>query len=436
MPRLTAIAAFFALAGGAVAAPPALEPLILFGEPYPGMPGDARDFVSGRSRINNSGQWVSTITGNDAAGEYVGVFVVAHDGIRLDPFMTVPFNEHLTIGPTTGLGYNTDINNHGQIAMGVHGPARDSAGNVVGIRSMLVVDDEVVIRSGDTTPFGGQYADSLVLSRFILNDQGHLLSNFDLFANPFSTFDTVIEFSPSESGYDQTVRMTPGMPLQDGFSVRGTYEASWGSYDFSNNGNTIFGVSTTADDQIPRSAIVVNGTILRMSGPTDIFPNGQFSTAGRFVAINDSAEFAYSGLMASSDWEGGRLTVMRNVDEIVWIDDGSDPLLADWTISSLANINVTDTGDVFWQPGIIQNLLGDSVTALFRNDVVIATSDPDFLGDALFIKGGFSFDISDNGQWIIFETSDGIFRTLIPSPGAASLAALCLVTTLRRRRSV
>src|SRR5690606_32660013 len=118
-----------------------------------------------------------------------------------------------------------------------------------------------------------------------------------------------------------------------------------------------------------------------------VFPNGQFSTAGRFVAINDSAEFAYSGLMASSDWEGGRLTVMRNVDEIVWIDDGSDPLLADWTISSLANINITDTGDVFWQPGIIQNLLGDSVTALFRNDVVIATSDPDFLGDALFIEG-------------------------------------------------
>ncbi|MFU8829922.1 MAG: hypothetical protein ACNA8P_10890 [Phycisphaerales bacterium] len=377
---------------------------------------------------------MSTIIGNDSDGQFAGRFVIAYDGVRLTPFMAVPFNEDITIGPTANLGYNTAINNHGQIAMGIAGPARDSNGNSVGVRSMLVVDDTVVLRSGDATPFGGAYPSHFWNSQFILNDHGHLLANFDLFFNPFSTFDTVIEFAPSESGYDQTVRMTPGMPLQDGFSVRGTYQANWGSFDFSNNGDTIFGVSTTADDQIPRPAIVVNGTIRRMSGPIDNFPDWYFNLSTRQVAINDSSEFAYSGIMASSDWEGGRWTVFRNEDEIVWIDDGSDPLLADWTITSVANINITDTGDVFWQPGGIQNLLGDSVTALFRNDVVIATSDPDFLGDALFIEGGFSFNISDNGLWIIFETPDGIFRTMIPGPGSTGLLMVGLLASLRRRR--
>jgi hypothetical protein len=171
-----------------------------------------------------------------------------------------------------------------------------------------------------------------------------------------------------------------------------------------------------------------------MSGGTDAFSDGQFNLFTNPVSINDFAEFAYQGYLLSSDWEGGRLTVYRNGAEIVWIDDGFDPLLADWTISSLADISITNDGDVLWQPGGIQNLLGESVTALFHNDVVIATSDPNFMGDALFIEGGFSFDVSDNGQWVIFDTPHGIYRTLIPSPGATSLLMVGLLASLRRRR--
>jgi len=171
-----------------------------------------------------------------------------------------------------------------------------------------------------------------------------------------------------------------------------------------------------------------------MSGATDAFPDGQFNLFTNPVAINDSAEFAYQGYMLSSAWEGGRLTVFRNEDEIVWIDDGSDPLLAGYTDIGAGAIAITNGGDVIWQ-ALIQDSLGAPWTALFRNDLVIATSDPNFLGDALFIEGGFSFDVSDNGQWVIFDTPHGIYRTLIPSPGATTVLTVGLLASLRRRRS-
>ncbi|MFU8829328.1 MAG: hypothetical protein ACNA8P_07830 [Phycisphaerales bacterium] len=431
MPRLTAITAFCALTGSVWASPLTLEPLVIVGESYGDMPGVISQ-TSGESQINNSGQWVTRVAGTDAGGSFLGTYIFTHDGIRHDPFTVVPFNETLTFRTSPPNAFYSSINNHGQIATTFNGLVSDADGNLVGSRSMIAVDGSPVLRTGDTTPFGGTYG-GFGSTRHILNDQGHLLANFDLFFNPFSTFETVIEFSPSESGYDQTVRMTPGMPLQDGYSVRSDNPANWGSFDFSNNGNMVFGVGVANSDLIARPAIVVNGIIRRMSGATDAFPDGEFSLFRGQVAINDSADFAYQGFMLSSDWEGGRRAIMRNEDEIVWIDDGSDPSLADYTDIGAGAISITEGGDVIWQ-ALIQDSLGASWTALFHNDLVIATSDPNFLGDALFIEDGFSFDVSDNGQWIIFDTPHGIYRTLIPSPGAAAILALTTLSTTRRRR--
>lgn len=431
MLRLAAIAAFCSLAGVAVATPLNLEPLVLVGQPYADMPG-AVSQTTGESRINNSGQWVTRVSGNNSDGSFLGTFIAAYDGIRLSPSTTILFDENTVLGPTVGLGRYASINNHGQIATTVGGLAFDLNGNPTGARAALMIDDQIVVRSTETDPFGGTYG-FFSSSRHILNDQGHLLANFDLFSNPFSTFETVIEFSPSESGYDQTVRMTAGMPLQDGFSVRGDSPANWGSFDLSNSGDTVIGTYVTNSDLTARGAIVVNGVIQRMSGPVDDFPDGNLNLNARRVAINDFGEFAYSGIMASSDWEGGRWAVFRNEDEIVWIDDSSDPLLAGYSSIGAADISITGNGDVIWQ-AVMEDSLGAPWTALFHNDLVIATSDPNFLGDALFIEGGFSFDISDNGQWIIFDTPHGIYRTLIPSPSTTALLMAGVLASLRRRR--
>lgn len=432
MPRLAAITAFCALAGTAVAEPLTLEPLVIVGESYGDMPGVVSQ-TSGESQINNSGQWVTRVAGTDAGGSFLGTYIFTHDGIRHDPFTVVPFNETLTFRTSPPNVFYSSINNHGQIATTFNGLVSDADGNLVGSRSLIAVDGSPVLRTGDTTPFGGTYG-GFISTRHILNDQGHLLANFDLFANPFSSFETVVEFSPVESGYDQTVRLTTGMPLSDGYSVRGTSSATWGSFDFSNSGDTVFGVSVTESDLTARTAIVVNGTIRRMSGPLSIYPGGELSVFRSHVAINDSAEFAYRGFVSSSDWDEPRAVVMRNEDEIVWIDDGSDPWLSGYTSIGAVDISIASSGDVIWQ-AVMEDSLGAPWTALFHNDLVIATSDPSFLGDALFIEGGFSFDVSDNGQWIIFDTPHGIYRTLIPSPGTTAMFAVGLFASSRRRRS-
>jgi len=170
-----------------------------------------------------------------------------------------------------------------------------------------------------------------------------------------------------------------------------------------------------------------------MSGATDAFPDGQFNLFTNPVAINDSAEFAYQGKMLSSAWEGGRLTVFRNEDEIVWIDDGSDPLLELSQITSATNIQLTNQGDIFWH-GLIQDGF-TTYSALFFNDELIATSDPRISSeDILYFEGYFQFDVSDNGQWVIFDTPHGIYRILIPSPSSTTLLMTGLLASLRRRR--
>lgn len=432
-PAIISAAALLALAGSLSASPLTLEPLVLVGTSFGDVPGVVSQTTS-LSSIKNSGEWVTRVLGNDSEGSFLGIYVIAYDGIRYDPFTPVPFDETYSYTTPVRSPLYSSINNQGEIATTYRGVVTDVDGNALpGQRTMIAVDGSPILRTGDTTPFGGTYGD-FGSTRHILNDGGHLLANFDLIFNPFSTFETVIEFSPSESGYDQTVRSTTGMPLNDGYSIRDGSSAAWRSFDFNNEGDTIFGVTVTESDLTARAAIVVNGTIQRMSGTLKTFSDGQLSLATMPVAINGTAEFAYWGLASSSAWAGAREAVLRNNDDIVWIDDGSDPLLADWTISSIANMAITNNGEVFWQPGEIQNLLGETVTALFRNVVVIATSDPNYLGDALFIEGGFSFDVSDNGQWVIFDTPHGIYRTLIPSPSTAALLVVGLLGSTRRRR--
>jgi hypothetical protein len=216
-----------AFAGSVAASPLTLEPLVIVGEPFGDVPGVVSQTTS-QSSINNSGQWVTRVLGNNSNGSFLGIYVIAYDGIRYDPFAPVPFDETYSYTTPVRSPLYSSINDHGEIATTYRGVLTDADGNALpGQRTMIAVDGSPMLRTGDTTPLGGTYGD-FGSTRHILNDQGHLLANFDLFFNPFSTFETVVEFSPSESGYDQTVRMTPGVPLQDGFSVRGTYKGELG----------------------------------------------------------------------------------------------------------------------------------------------------------------------------------------------------------------
>ena len=422
----------FGFVASVSAAPIAVEPLVRTGESYKGIAGEVIG-IAPDSRINNSGQWTFEVVANNADGSFVGRYLVAYDGIRFDPTTEIPFNEDLTIRPP-GTGQFASINNLGQISATVAGPAFDAAGNFFGLRTMLMVDDEVIFRAGDPNPLGGSYPADFSRSRSILADDGSLLVNFDLFSTPFANEDAVIRFTPGGgSGYEQSVSLAPGLAIEDGYFVRSTNRALWGSYDHNQFGDTVHAAITTNDEFDTAGSIFLNGQFVARDGETQLFDDGLLSIFPNRVAINDNADVAYLAIAQSSEWEGGRRTIIKNADELAWIDDGSTLNLVGKSFATFTgNLSLANSGDVFWQ-GDFFDSMGARYTAVFRNSQMLATTDPSIDG-VLRLDGLLSFDVSDNGEWLIFDTESGVFRAQIPSPAGVTLLALGVLPALRRRR--
>jgi hypothetical protein len=430
MPRLAAIALTLASAGTTVAGPITLEPLILDGQAYEGIDGTIRQttFVS---RINNSGQWVSVVTNDTQEGGVAGRHIVAYDGVRHRPGQLVQFNDDITLHLATG--FYTAINNHGQVALSVVGLGRDADGNAVGPRSGIFLDGAPVVRSGDPRPVGGSYPNSLSSSQFVLDDSGRLLSNFQFNSTIFGGNDSLVEFVPNQSGgYDQILRVNPDLPVQDGYRIRFSNTMNWGSYDLNNGGDTVYSAVLMNDEFVTKSAIVLNGEIARISGESSLFDDGSLDVNPNYASVNASGDFAYTGNMYSSEWDGFRQVVMRNQDELVWIDDGTTPELVGHSVHVAAVVDITDGGDVLWRASLYDQL-GLFYTGIFLNDELIASGDPTIEG-VLTIEEGFLFDISDNGEWMIFDTSTGVYRARIPAPGPAALLAIGAAASLIRKR--
>ncbi|MFB3431950.1 MAG: hypothetical protein ABL309_13620 [Phycisphaerales bacterium] len=431
--RLVSSLISLGLAASVSAAPITVEPLVRTGETYNGIAGEVIG-IAPDSRINNSGQWTFEVVANNPDGSLAGRYLVAYDGVRFDPTVGIPFNKDLTIGPVFVPTAFASINNHGQVAVTVSGPTFNSAGEFFGTRSMLVVDDHVVLRSGDSHPFGGTYPSDFGDSKSVLVDDGSLLVNFDLFSNPFAEEDTVIRLTPGMGkSYEQSVSLAPGMAIEDGYFVRSTNRALWGSFDHNQFGDTVHAAITTNDDFDTAGSILLNGQFVARDGETQLFDNGLLSIFPNRVAINDNADFVYLAIAQSSEWEGGRYAVIKNADEVVWVDDGSTPDLAGKIFTAFmgTHLSLANSGDVFWQ-GDFFDAMGARYTAVFRNSQMLATTDPSIDG-VVRLDGLLSFDASDNGEWLIFDTESGVFRAQIPSPAAMTVLALGVLPALRRR---
>ncbi len=433
MPRLRTTAALLALASSSAASPLTLEPVAINGVQYEGLPGDITATLP-RSSINNHGQWTATVIASDANGANGGRFILSNDGIRYDPRVAIELGPDLVIEPSGGVYLNSTINNLGQIVATARGQAFDAEGNPQGFRSVVLLDGVPVVQTGDVTPFGFTYPDDFHSSRPVLNDHGTVLTNFGFGFSPFTEFDTVLRFEPGSSGdYLPTVEAFPGMTLPDGSVVAQNNRANGGSYNLNSFGSSIVGVGAAFPNESPRGVLLVDGQIVAEGGATDLYSGASIIVNSKFASINDSGDFAFYGAISSDDWDGFRLAVVKNNDEVVWIDDGSHEQLIGYAITNpIDTLLISDLGEVFWQADIYDSI-GARYSAFFQNDQLLATSDPTIDG-VLHIDGLFRTQVSDNGQWAIFDTQDGVFRAMIPSPASAAALALGVLPALRRKR--
>jgi len=431
MPRLPiASAAVLAFACSVSAAPYTLEPLFLPGDVIDGLGGTFSHTANG-SRINNHGQWVveAIQTVNGVSTERAAV---AYNGIHASGFIPFDFGDGITLSNT--ISNSVAINNHGQVLTHVRGLVTNEFGTPQA-RSVIFIDGQPVVRSGENSPLIGRpYTQrSINRGRPILNDAGHVLSNFDLETNVFHPVDIAVEFIPDGIGnYDQVLRMRGGMPLMSGDGVISpTYAPYAGAYGQNNYGDIIFAAAVNLPDPPSTGAILLNGEIVRQSGDLTDFANGHILVYSSQAAIDESQDYAYFGAVQSSEWDGLRLAVMRNESDVVWIDDGIDPVLAGYTVTnpSLPSISITD--DVFWAASLTDTI-GITYKGLFRNNKLIVTSDPNIM-DVLHLPA-FTYSVSDNGQWMILDSPTGIFRMQIPSPGTTAMLTAGFLASLRRRR--
>ena len=357
-------------------------------------------------------------------------YATSYQGILVDPYAPFVFSDGIAL--TNPGGLYTAINNHGDIAYGVRGVGFDASGNFVGLRSGIFTLDGPVVRTGDTTPLGGSYSNSsLQSSRFHLNDQGQVLSNARLGLTIFGGNDAVISFAPQVDGsYFQTLHAAWGQPIAKGYVASGT--VGWGSYNLSNQGSVATGVVAIGAAGVPEALHVIDGDVVRTSSQLPHFGGSQFNLFNNSIAINDNGDHGYHGSLFNDDWETFRWAVFRNDFELVWIDDGQVEHLEGRNFSNLGSFNMTNSGDLYWTASF-DDPLGLTHRGLFRNDELIVSSDQSIKGVTYFPS--FTYDISDDGTWLIIESWDsGIYRAYIPSPATTTLLALIALSTTQRRR--
>ena len=326
------------------------------------------------------------------------------------------------------------INNNGDVVFSIRGNAFDAKDDFLGFKGGLFTQSGPIVRGGDLSPLGSSYSSALDTHGYELNDHGHLLASFRLGITIFPGPDSLIQFIPNGDGsYASVLHAARLQPLSDGYTASAGYSPNLGTFSLNNAGSVAAGVAAIGTADVNEPWTLRDGQLVHTSGEVPLFGGSQFTLVPTQVTLNNSGDIGYLGGLENDDWDTGRWAVLRNDFELVWIDDGEIQHLEGRSISGFRRLEMTDTGDLYWLANF-DDPLGLSHLGLFRNGELLVSTDQSI--DEVMYFPTFTYDISDNGEWLIIESQEnGIFRARIPAPGSAAVAFLATgIITLRRRR--
>lgn len=431
MPRLTIISiSMLAIAGSLSAAPITLEPLILNGDSPDGVVGTVT-FARGTARINNQGQWVAAFIATDKASGAVANYAYSHAGVIADPYAPFDFGDGITIpDPNVGGG---DINNHGEVVFSIRGNAFDANDDFLGFKGGLFTQSGPIVRSGDLSPLGSSFSSALDTYGYELNDHGHLLASFRLGITIFPGPDSLIQFVRNGDGsYTSILHAARLQSLSDDYTASANYSPNLGTFSLNNSGIVAAGVAAIGPAGVNEPWTLLDGQLTHTSGQVALFGGSEFTLVPMQVTLNNTGDIGYLGGLENNDWDTGRWAVFRNDFELVWLDDGQTEHLEGRNFSIFRRFEMTDAGDLYWLANF-DDSLGLSHIGLFHNGELLVSTDQSI--DEVLYFPTFTYDISDNGEWLIIESQEnGIFRSRIPTPGSATLLLLTGTFTLLRKR--
>lgn len=217
-----------------------------------------------------------------------------------------------------------------------------------------------------------------------------------------------------------------------------------------NSGSILYQADTTAATAVD-GFLMLNNTVLAQEGTT--------STGGSNVRTYETVLSRGSDLNGAGDWiiranmTGDTLTdeaIVKN-NEIVYQEGQNLPAIGAFTLESFGlaggSLQIDGAGNIVWY-GDWNDPATTMDSGLFWNDQLIVQEGVTMIGGFLvqaIANGEDAFEVSDNGQWLLFEATlrdvaaginyNSAVLVQIPAPAAGALVLAAGLIGLRRRRA-
>lgn len=214
-----------------------------------------------------------------------------------------------------------------------------------------------------------------------------------------------------------------------------------------NNGDILYLADTTAATTVD-GFLMRNNTVLLQEGTTEIEP-GRFVefVLGRGVDLNDNGDWVIRSNLTGNTADDECIIT----NGTIFVREGQNiPAIGAFSFENFglaaSPIKIDNSGNIVWY-GDWNDPDTSRDTGLFWNHQLIVQEGVTMVDGLLVLtinNGQDSFDLSDDGQWLIFECTlrdvaaginyNSAVLVRIPTPGALSLALVAGLLALRRRR--
>ncbi|MCK4873308.1 MAG: PEP-CTERM sorting domain-containing protein [Phycisphaerales bacterium] len=422
-------------------------PIVLEGDMVPGVGEVTGGFSSvAELDVNNSGYW---IVETDTTNPNTDTDSALVRGLGFSP-MSLYLQEGQALSAPVGAMIDAfdavTVNNLGQHGFnffldGTSGSSDDSG---VYYNTSLVIQESTISTAPQFTP-GTPYTGWFDVK---INNGNQLftMASVDDPNIETTTDRAMVRIDNPGGAFTETVYVKEA-DILNGFAVN---DFGTGPHDFawSDSGVTLFTTdletgSSLTDGHVYMSDGTTHTFLLREGDPSGIEAGRNWGTLyGASLGMNNSSDWV---MMADLDGStSDDKMILKNGTEIIAREGFSlDSIGGTFTFTSFGTgaVEIDDNGSVFWfgdwnDPDTTRD------EGLFMNDQLIIQEGVTLVDGSTLLDiytGESNFQISENGQWLIFEGElqdgrNGAFLALIPEPGSMLLLLGGMSIAARRRR--
>lgn len=346
-------------------------------------------------QINNTGYWLVELD-SDIADTDADTLVIDPEGLKWQEGQSLPEPASATLDSFDSLS----LDNANQVSTNwfLDGVGANDSGIFVNGAPLLI---EGAVSAAEEFAEGTEYVGFFETKR---NDLGQVLAlcSVDDPSIPSGVDRALVRLSTTGSLVSEVVL------AKEGDSVKGTdqtiddFETNSQEFAF-NNAGSYLAIAEISGSSTADTVVLLDGEVVAREGsPSPVTDRnwGSLSTGG--LDLNDSGEWVLRGVL---DGDSASNVVLVRDGEVV-AAEGEPAPNSTYTLENVgSNVRITNAGDVVWHATWLEApSMGDS--ALYFNEEIIVAEGDEILPGAVIeslLGGSESFEVSDNGKYILFE---------------------------------